>query len=288
MKKMLLWCSIFCTLCSCDISQVNFGEQYKKILYIVNSSDVLFKNEHFFEKEKDSITISVYCGGSELIKQDISVQLELDPKALDSLNRVKLLVNPSYKNKVLLPPENYTFSTKSVVIKKGEEYGVAKIPFTVKGLDVDEEYVLPVKIFSNNQNFEINPKLNTIIYEIHMVNYFSGDYSGSSKELPKTIRSVQPHLKAISSNSVRMPIHDLPSDVKFLETNFMLLTIADDSVTVHISPWKSAKITDLGGSTYDKDKKLFDLYYSIIIDSGNELVINEKIRSILAPEEDED
>ena len=87
------------------------------------------------------------------------------------------------------------------------EYGVLHIPLKPQGLDPDISYALPLTIVSNSEGYDVNEELKTMVYEVKMVNGFSGNYAGSSIELPKTIRSVQPTLKAMSSNSVRMPIH---------------------------------------------------------------------------------
>ncbi|WP_158602657.1 BT_3987 domain-containing protein [Proteiniphilum sp. X52] len=272
---------------SCNGSYTDFGEQYKKILYIVNSDDLLYENEHFYHNEKDSITVSVYCSGSESIGRDVSVTLELTTQALDSFNEIRKIVNPDFTKKVLLPESHYQFPKKKAVIRKGEQYGTLKIPFSMNGLEVDSNYVLPLKLISNDQGYEINPKLNTIIYEIKMMNGFSGEYSGSSTVLPGTVRSVQPVLKAISSNSVRMPIHDLVDEKEFLDTHYMVLTIADDSTQVSISAWRNAQIRDFGESSYDKTNKSFELNYAYTDQNGNELVIKEKIRDLSVTDEEE-
>lgn len=287
MKKYLkICCSIMAFyMISCNGSYTDFGEQYKKILYIVNSDDLLYENEHFYYNEKDSITISVYCSGSESIDKDVSVTLELTTQVLDSFNEIKKMVNPDFTKKVLLPESHYRFSNKKAVIRKGKQYGTLKIPFSMNGLEVDSSYVLPLKLTSNDQGYEMNPKLNTIIYEIKMMNGFSGEYSGSSTVLPNTVHSVQPVLKAISSNSVRMPIHNLIDEKEFLDTNYMVLTIADDSTQVSISPWKNAQIRDFGESTHDKTNKSFELNYAYIDQNGKELIIKEKIRDLLTTNE---
>lgn len=273
-------------LTACENS-VDFGEQYKKTLYIINSNSILHKKEHYFDVTDDYINISVYCAGSESTSDDVTVKLGLNLHLLDSINHINNLSNPLYVNKVLLPESNYIFENTSVTIKAGEEYGFLKLPFNFDGLNPDSCYVLPVTIQSNSKNYDVNPKLNTIIYEIEMVNGFSGEYAGSSTELPKTSRSVQPTLKAMSANVIRMPIHTFNDDGNDMETNFMLLTIASDSVNVSISPWKNAKVTDLGSSTYNSEKMRFQLHYSYINNNGNEVRVVQKITN-LKYEKDED
>lgn len=274
-------------LTSCD-NGVNFGEQYKKTLYIVNSNNIVYREEHSFSELDDFINISVYCAGTEATNQDVTIKLGMNIQAFDSINVVNALANPLYVNKVLLPEDNYTLSSPNIIIKANNEYGTLRIPFSFEGLNPDSSYVLPLSIESNNLNYDISKELNTILYEIKMINDFSGDYTGSSTELPKTIRSVQPTLKAMSINTVRMPIHTLPSDITNLKTNFMLLTIASDSVSVSITPWEEANITDLGGSTYDHKGMSFELNYSFINSKGVEVVVSEKITNLDKVQVEED
>lgn len=170
-----------------------------------------------------------------------------------------------------------------MTIPANAQYGVLHIPLKPQGLDPDISYALPLTIVSNSEGYDVNEELKTMVYEVKMVNGFSGNYAGSSIELPKTIRSVQPTLKAMSSNSVRMPIHSLSGEARYIKTNFMLLTIGADSTSVTIKPWLDAQITDLGKSTYDKTRQSFYLRYSYTDADGKTFDIEEKITNLDAP-----
>ena len=268
---------------SCSSEPADFGEQYKKTLYIVNSRDMLYVGEHAYGSENNSMSFSIYCASSEPIKSDLTVQLAINPNALDSLNKKSALGNPLYIDKKLLPEANYTSTDLSVTIPANAQYGVLHIPLKPQGLDPDISYALPLTIVSNSEGYEVNEELKTMVYEVKMVNGFSGNYAGSSIELPKTIRSVQPTLKAMSSNSVRMPIHSLSGEARYIKTNFMLLTIGADSTSVTIKPWLDAQITDLGKSTYDKTRQSFYLRYSYTDADGKTFDIEEKITNLDAP-----
>lgn len=285
LKFLLLFLPI-CFFWSCSSEPADFGEQYKKTLYIVNSRDMLFVGEHAFGSDNNYMEFSVYCASSEPIKADLTVQLEINPQALDSLNKKSALGNPLYIDKVLLPESSYTKTDLSLTIKAHTQYGVLRIPLNPHDLDPDVSYALPLTIVSNSAGYDVNEELKTIIYEVKMVNAFSGSYAGSSIELPNTIRSVQPTLKAMSSNSVRMPIHTLSGNADYIQTNFMLLTIGSDSTTVSITPWLDAQVTDPGLSTYDKKRQSFYLRYSYIDEDGETVDIEEKITNINAPSVD--
>ena len=271
--------------CSKDIE--DFGEQYKKTVYLVNSRDMLVTNSYFFGQE-NNVMISAYCAGSLPTSKDVTINLKIDSKSLDSLNHLIALGNPLYEDKLLLPEANYNLPDMKIKIKAKEQYGTIFIPFNANGLDPDISYALPVKIESCNEGYDINMELNTIIVEFKMVNEFSGIYNSSSIELPKnTIRSVQPIVKAISENQVRLPIHNLSDDKDKLDTNFMLLTIGEDGESVTITPWRDAQITDLGGSKYNSKKMSFELNYSFIDSKGTEFTIFQKLNNIEYNEADE-
>lgn len=272
-------------LLSCS-DKVDFGEQYKKTVYIVHSENILYTREHAFETENDEIVISVYCASSKPITSDLKVRLKIDRNILDSLNNINRLFVPSYVDKVMLPSENYTIEDEpSATIKAGEQYGTLRIPFQFNGLDPDISYVLPLSLVSNSAEYDINPNLKSIVYEVEMVNKYSGRYSGSSRESATAIYGVQPVLKAMSSNTVRMPIHNLPDDREKLNVNYMLLTIADDG-SVSISPFRYADVTDLGGSTYDPVRQRFELHYQFIDANSRVVTVAEIITNINAPREE--
>jgi hypothetical protein len=208
--------------------------------------------------------------------------VKIDPKALDSLNNRNILENSDYVNKVMLPESHYSFAgeqgEQDVVIKAGEQYGVLEIPFDTEGLNSDTGYTLPLSIVSNSAGYDINPELKSIVYEIRLENKFSGTFSGTSAESPAAIRPVQVEVKAISANSVRMPIHNI--DASDLDTDFMLLTVTDGQVSVE--PWENSTVVDLGGSFYDEVQQRFELHYRFTRDDGI-FTVTEKIINILAP-----
>lgn len=275
---------------SCN-PQVDFGEQYKKKVYIVNSNNIVHGQELFLGQENHQFTLSVYCSGSENIKEDLKITFDIDKEALDTYNERMMIESLKYKKIDFLPQDRFSFDNPTVTIKTNEQYGLLKLPIAVEGLDPDKRYAVPVRIISNSAGYEINKERDFIILEAILQNGFSGEYSGFSENLLSGKKyAISPALKAMSPYSVRMPIHNLPyEEDELMKTNFMLLTIDSDSSSVHISPWENARITDLGGSKYDKKEKSFDLHYSFISSDGTELRINEKIKNnaIIENETDE-
>lgn len=285
-KTLLVYC-LMLVWASCS-NDVDFGEQYKKTVFIVNSNELLYLGEHSFEAENDAIAISVYCASSQPITQDLQIRLKIDRHALDSLNALQVLADPDYAYRVMLPQDNYILEGEQyVTIRAGEQYGILNIPFNFSGLEPSIPYALPVSLVSNNADYDISPKLKSIVYQIEMINRFSGNYNGSSRTSPTTILGVQPTLKAISVNQVRMPIHNLLDDEKEILTNFMVLTIAEDN-RVSISSWGISDVEDIGGSTYDPITQTFELNYQFTDSSAKRHTVTAVIRNIDAPPTEED
>lgn len=286
-QNLLITFFFIVVLASCS-NEVNFGEQYKKIVYIVNSNHLLYVGEHSFETTNDAIAISVYCSSTVPITKDLEVRVKVNRHALDSLNALQLVADADYIERVMLPEDNYQLNGEQyVTIKAGEQYGVLYIPFDFSGLDPNIPYTLPLSLVSNNADYDISPKLKSIVYQIEMINKYAGEYNGSSQTSPTAIVGIQPTLKALSINTVRMSIHNLSDDESNLFTNFMVLTIAGDN-SVSISPWGVANVTDLGGSKYDPVTKTFELHYEYTDASAKRQIITSIIRNLNAPPTEED
>jgi hypothetical protein len=268
---------------SCN-SDVDFGEQYKKTIYLVHGQDLLYTKEHYYGTENDKLVFSVYCASSETITENVDVVLQIDPHALDSLNaRGNLESGASYISKVMLPDGSYTFPTvATVTVPAGSQYALLEIPFYPTGLNGDVAYALPLTVVSNSRNYDISPEARSVVYEVSLTNKYSGEFVGTSAEAPQVVRPVQPVVKAISVNQVRLPIHDLDGDNQYLDTHFMLLTIAEDG-QVSIVPWLDADITDLGGNFYDEIRQSYELHYRYTNDSGKMFTVTEKISHVNAP-----
>jgi len=286
MKTIIKIFSFFCCLAlfqGCS-NTVDFGEQYKKTVYIVNATQ--YTGEHFFEAPDDYIEISVYCASSKPITEDLTVRLMLDPNVLEEQNVLNELSNTQYIRRIQLPSSTFQLPAEPLVtIKAGAQYGTLKIPFNFGSLDPDIYYVLPLYLSANSKGYDITPELRSIAYEIKMVNDYSGSFSGSSTEMPQTetermvVKTVQPTLKALSKNTVRLAIHDADASD---DTKLMVLTVAADG-SVNISPWNNSDVTDLGGSRYNAVKMQYELNYRY-----NGKIISEVLTNILAPKTDDD
>ncbi len=87
MKKINLtitiWSLLFFSSCS---NSVDFGEQYEKIVYIVNSKEIIYYAPHEpIEESRGSI--SFYCSGTKEPDEDIHIRYKIDSEALAEYNK---------------------------------------------------------------------------------------------------------------------------------------------------------------------------------------------------------
>ena len=275
-------CGVLMLLLACN-SDVDFGEQYKKTIYLVHGNNLLYTKEHFYGAENDKLVFSVYCASSEPITQNVSVLLKIDQYALDSLNTQGILESNAYIDKQMLPAAHYEMPAEvQVTIPAGTQYALLEVPFYSEGLNAGISYTLPISIVSNNRGYEIAPEARSVVYEISMTNKYSGIFTGASAESSSVVLPVQVPLIAMSANQVVMPIHDLDADEQYLDTHFMLLTISEDG-RVTITPVANAQVVDLGNNFYDEVQQSYELHYRFTSDNGSIFTITEKITNIDAP-----
>lgn len=278
MKKLILFGLVAFVLASACSNHVDFGEQYKKVVYIVKSNNKVYTREHKIASEVQEGDISIYCGGSDELKSDVTVTLVPDVEAMEAYNAKNYDESEAYKQLVVLPEEYYEIPTYTVTVKAGTEYTKVPIRLKTERLDPDVYYAIPLSIARISQ-YELNEDLKTIFYQVSLINDYSGDYVGTLKNIKgqdTTYTAKDKKLKAMAERQVRTSIYNLEDEHSDLETNFMLLTVGADN-HVSISPWKDAEIEDLGNSMYLPEKKTFILHYKCKNASGKEVVIEENL-----------
>lgn len=277
MKKIFLGGLFLLFLVSCS-NHVDFGEQYKKVVYIVKSDNKVYVRQHKISAEEQEGGISLYCGGSDVLKEDVTVTLVSDEEAMRVYNSKNFDETNQYKKLILLPEEYYTIPSYSVTIKAGTEYTKMPINLVTKNINPDSCYVIPLSIGEISQ-YEVNEKLKTIFYQIELINDYSGNCVGTLKNIKgedTTFTAKDKVLKAIDEQQIRTSIYNLNAEYEFLGTNFMVLTVGVDN-KVTIAPWKDAEIEDLGNSLYIPERKTFILHYKCKDASGNVLTIEEDL-----------
>lgn len=279
MKKRILLFAFVHALFLFSACEKEFYEKevYRKIVYIVNSDNMIDFFTHPFTGASTEGFMSLYCSGSLFPDNDINIEIGFDDELIGKYNYIEFENNEAKYVKAL--PSNYfEIPSFSVTIKKGEASVTMPIFVTSEGLSPDTTYVIPLKIISAS-GFEVNPDLSSILYAIKLENAYSGLYrmTGSLLKqgdtgMPQQVfkdKTVVP----INRNTCRMFI----STESELEENIGSRTVifslrSDNSVVIK----EENNLIDLGGSLYDPERKVFTLNYGFI-SNGTRYEIQEKL-----------
>ena len=159
-------------LTSCDEDAQFRGELYKKVIYVLSNTDYTFEAEHALG-ETSTGYVTVYCGGTEHISKDVTVQLEYDDEAVGKYNYINYDLDESrYAHE--LDPKHYTIENYSVVLKANspDNYSLLPIKINPDGLSPDSIYFIPLRIKSVSEH-EINPDKQYVMYRVLLKNDYA-------------------------------------------------------------------------------------------------------------------
>lgn len=283
MKKIYLLAVLGITviLNSCS-NKVDFGEQYKKIVFIVNSKETVFYAEHDAVSASKG-NISVYVTGSELPSQDIRVSYKVNPQALKNYNEMEYgdRTNLYFS---LVPEDLYTFNTSDITIKKGEPYGCLEFTLNTLGLLPNKVYILPITIDSA-EGAEISEDLNTILYVIQIHNEYAGNYMSTCKVAGVDKGDFNKKATAVSSKKILLPLannsNTSASKVPDLNNGYYQITLNEDN-TLILEPYLQSIIHQdtEKQSYYDPEEQIFYVYYNMEDKYGEYIPVEEVLKAI--------
>lgn len=135
-------------------------------------------------------TFKVSYSGSDVAPQDIVVNLDQDPAALDYYN------DEFDKHFEVLPASMYTISGWSATIKKGERIATIQVEFKTDQFDLSKSYAIPLKIVSASYG-TISKNYGTVIFEIIAKNKYDGRYEGKGYTFMGTANTTAPYLWSV-------------------------------------------------------------------------------------------
>ena len=278
-KLIAIGCLV-CFLGACS-NEVDFGEQYKKVVYIVDAKDKVVKTQHqLVEKSEGYITF--YCGGTEALKKDLTIHYAIDTNALHRFNKTEYGEESKAKYLVYVPEEDVTFHEPTVTIKAGEEYGILHFSVKTVNLDPGAKNAIPITITSVSDG-EINSGLKTLFYQLALVTPYSGTYDSETvsydfftyKEAKNITKTVIP----LSRNSIRIPFNQ--KEIQDGNKNYFDVTINTEDNTLTLSsprtdikfmnpvkyrPNSGDPLTDIPTNYYNPDTKEIVIGYNITSD----------------------
>lgn len=277
MKKINLtitiWSLLFFSSCS---NSVDFGEQYEKIVYIVNSKEIIYYAPHEPIEESQG-SISFYCSGTKEPDEDIHIRYKIDSEALAEYNKNEF-GDKTDRYFVQVPEHLIRYENNEVVIKKGEEYGCLYFTVNVLELSPEKLYVLPVSIESAG-DYEIHAAGRLMLYSLRIQNEYAGDYN-SIYEVNGEKTPIEKKAIALSRNQILLPLAGNDNDASY-EDGYYRIQIEEDN-TVTFWPYMNSEIelrTVSGTKTnyYNPDNRTFYLYYNIFDQWGDPIPIQETL-----------
>lgn len=247
-------------LTACNENEQFEGELYEKVIYVLSDNDHLFSSVHNLG-ETTTGYLTIYCGGTEHIKKDVTVEIEPYEEALNHYNYVNYDIDESRYAK-LLDPSHYSIESYSTVLKADSPDYYSLIPIKVNpdGLSPDSTYIIPMRIKSVS-DYRVNPDKDNVLYRVVLANEFAtmetttyyqmtgvetlGLSSGENASGVSVTRVVAP----LTKNKVRMfaGTHSyVPNSVTLEEINKYAMTVTlNEDHSVEIAPYGDIEVEQL-------------------------------------------
>lgn len=278
MKLSSLLLSIICICCcSACSNSVDFGEQYKKVVYIVNSNNKEITTTHMIEEQSRG-NIAVYCAGSEFPNHDVKVHFKIDKEAMEDYNQ-KEYGEATSRYMTCIPENAVTFDSDEIVIKSGEPTGLLYFTINTTLLDPSVNNTLPLTI-TDASGYEINPDLQTIFYKIQLQTEYSGAYSSQIQYMfggePTATYQLSKELVAAGATKLKIPGGVNVTVKEGNDANYFILDWDQETNQVTLtsnvsgfsqlgsiwSPNDEGEYVEIKTNYYNPETKEFILYYT--------------------------
>jgi hypothetical protein len=247
---------------ACNENEIFEKELYKKVIGLLSNDDKVFAIEHDLNEETSTGYISVSCGGSRHIEEDILVTIEPDNELLDRYNRLQFdTATTQYAQ--YLPEWRYEIPRMNTTLEAGspDSYSKIEIKITPDGLSPDSAYMIPLRIKSVSSQ-EVNAAKNNVLYQVYIKNSYARQvettyykmkgtkFEDGSSYIHPTPVSVDKIFYPISKNRVRtlaglQAFAEKKATLNEIDLYGIILEVNEDS-TVNIRPCGSLalEITD--------------------------------------------
>lgn len=253
---------------ACDENEQFEGELYEKVIYVLSDNDYMFPYTHQLGETTPGY-LTIYCGGTEHITEDVRVEVEPYQQVLDDYNYINFDLDESRYAR-LLDPSHYTIEDYSTVLEANSPDYYSLIPIKVNpdGLSPDSTYIIPLHIKSVNGcsvdsinaqgKYFVNTKKDRVMYKVVLANEFAtmerttyyqmngveslGFSSGEVASGVSVTRVVAP----LAKNKVRMfaGTHQyVPNNVSVEEINTYAITVTfNEDQTISIEPYGNIEV----------------------------------------------
>ncbi len=260
---------------SCNEDEKFREELYKKVFCLVGDDDNVYAAVHSFNNEVSDGFVSIYCGGTNPVEEDITIELEYDDEIIGTYNYKYYDLNyDQYAKK--LDESKYELLTMTATMKAGQEDPYVTIPLKIytAGISPDSVYFIPLRIKSITGNYEINPDMISVLYRPLVENDYAQtkvatSYASRGERDGKEIVSTKT-MYPLTANQCRITVDtqtglvDNKADLTLITKYGIILTVGEDN-RVALSPYGTIQVEPLGEPADNRyevsDFKRFYLYY---------------------------
>lgn len=227
-------------LVACNESFDFEQEMGQKTICIISNSDLVYTGMHDLSQTESTGYISVNCGGSLHIEQDVDILLEHAPDVLQQYNKMKYDINQSKYAKEL-PSKYYSISRLGLTLKASspDTYSVMPIQVKPEGLSPDSVYFIPLRIKSVS-SYSVNPDKSQVLYQVHMRNFYARtdqatiyNAAGRLQKEGETQRdaAASQTLHPLTGNSFRIfaGIKGYEKNEEVIKKNSIIVTVNEDN-----------------------------------------------------------
>ncbi|MGI6243976.1 MAG: DUF1735 domain-containing protein [Prevotella sp.] len=191
---------LFVTLVSCNDDDIFEQEMYKNRVALI-SSDYYNSYKEVVHLTGEEVVgyIAASVGGTHAPTQDMDITLKEDPTQLAFYNYSIYDADESLYAKALAPSK-YEIADYTIHIKAGERTGRTMIKLRPEGLSPDSVYFISLKA-DETPGVEINPKKNTILYQVLLENDYASQATNSLYTMTGTANGM-----ATAANKILFPL----------------------------------------------------------------------------------
>ncbi len=249
---------------ACEEDMFN-KELYIKIFGLLCDDDNIFEMVHSFGEEGSERFVSVICGGTKPLEEDVTITIEIDGDSLLDVYNEREFALDTTKFAKILDASRYNIPSFVGVMEANSSEQYLRFPITVKmdGLSPDTIYFIPLRLASVSSGDTINEAIRSILYRPTMKNdYAEQSTAYTSKGYSRSLSlsggltngaavdiGVEKLLYPISENQVRLTISNYKSvdsnsnaDLSSIQSYSVVITI-EDGVVTDIQPYVQGAMT---------------------------------------------
>ncbi|RNC65861.1 BT_3044 domain-containing protein [Proteiniphilum sp. X52] len=249
---------ISCFLMSaCNIYEQFKEELYKNVFCLVSGSDNIYSVSIPFDDEVYEGFVSIYCGGTNPVTNDVTIELEYDLESIQEYNELTFDLDVSRYAK-WLDQSKYEIQTFSATMKAGQEDPYVTIPIRIftEGITPDTIFFIPLKIKSITDGYDVNPEMNKLLYRPFVENKYAGTMTQTIYGLRGKRNGVEitgsKNAYPLAANQIRITVEKYTEldgnsrvNLDLINKYSIKLTVNSDN-TVTIEPYGTIEIEQLG------------------------------------------